>query len=105
MAKTKKKVKKISKAKSVKKTVKGPGKQVGKITHYFSNIEVAVIDLSAPLKTSETVRVIGGNETDFKQKIKSMQVDHKDVKKAKKGDSIGLKVEERVREGYKIYKI
>ena len=48
---------------------------------------------------------LGGENTDFNQKIDSMQVDHKEVKKAKKGDSVGLKVSEKVREGYQIYKI
>ena len=80
-------------------------KPIGQITHYFSNIGVAVIDLSSPLKEGDTIRVVGGQETDFEQKVASMQVDHKEVKSAKKGDSVGLKVDEKVREGYKVYKI
>ena len=78
---------------------------VGKITHYFSNISVAVMNLAAPLSQGDEIRIIGGENTDFNQKIDSMQVDHKEVKKAKKGDSVGLKVSEKVREGYQIYKI
>lgn len=84
---------------------KEEGKLVGKITHYFSNIEVAVIELSAPLKDGDTIRVVGGQETDFEQEVKSMQIDHKEVKLAKKGDSVGMKVDEKVHEGYKVYKI
>ena len=80
-------------------------KPIGEITHYFSNIGVAVIDLSSTLKGGDTIRIVGGQETDFEQKVDSMQVDHKEVKSAKKGDSVGLKLEEKVREGYKIYKI
>jgi putative protease len=97
--------------KSVKKTVKkvakktAEGKLIGKITHYYSNIEVAVIELSAPLKMGDTIRVVGGQETDFEQEVSSMQIDHKEVKSAKKGDSIGMKVKEKVHEGYKVYKI
>lgn len=84
---------------------KKDGKLIGKITHYFSNIGVAVIDLSAPLKEGETIRIVGGEATDFEQKASSMQIDHKEVKSGKKGDSVGMKVDEKVHEGYKVYKI
>ena len=81
------------------------GKLIGKITHYFDHIKVAVIDLSASLKVGETIRIIGGEDTDFEQKVKSMETEHKKIDKAKKGDSVGLKVKEKVREGYKAYKV
>lgn len=84
---------------------KKEGKLIGKVTHYFSNIEVAVIDLSAPLKEGDVIRIIGGQETDFEQEVDSMQIDHKEVKSAKKGDSVGMKVDEKVHEGYKVYKV
>ncbi len=122
MAKAKKVVKKAVK-KVVKKTkqavkpakkkvvekcsceCKEEGKLVGRITHYFSNIEVAVVDLTAPLKEGDNVRIVGGEATDFEQEVKSMQVDHKEVKSAKKGDSVGMKVKEKVHEGYRVFKI
>ncbi len=91
--------------KAVVKTSAKEGKLIGKITHYFSNIEVAVIELSAPLKMGDTIRVVGGQETDFEQEVGSMQIDHKEVKSAKKGDSMGMKVDEKVHEGYKVFKI
>ena len=101
MAKAKKIVKK-----TIKKAVKKPeGKLIGKITHYFSNIEVAVIELTSTLKNGENIRVIGGQETDFEQEVKSMQIDHEEVKVGKKGDSVGMKIKEKVHEGYKVYKI
>ena len=80
------------------------GKLIGKVTHYFSQIGVAVIDLSDKLKVGETIRIIGG-ETDFTQQVESMEAEHQKIKEAKKGDSIGLKVEQKVREGYKVYKV
>jgi len=80
------------------------GKQIGEITHYFGNIGVAVIKLSGSLKVGDEIRIVGGEETDFNQKIDSMQVDHKEIKSAKKGDEVGMKVEQRIREGYKVYK-
>ena len=80
------------------------GKLIGKISHYFSNIGVAVIDLSDKLEVGDEIRFVGG-ETDFNQKVESMEVDHKKVDKAKKGESLGLKVSQKVREGYKVYKV
>lgn len=80
-------------------------KPIGKITHYFSNIEVAVIDLSAPLKVGDKIRVVGGEATDFEQEVDSMQIEHLQVKSAKKGDNVGMKVKEKVHEGYKVYKV
>ena len=80
------------------------GKPIGKVSHYFNNIGVAVIELADTLKTGETIRIVGG-ETDFEQTVDSMEVDHKKVDKAKKGEGVGLKVSQKVREGYKVYKI
>ena len=80
------------------------GKLIGKVTHYFGNIGVAVIELTDSLKIGDTIRIVGG-ETDFEQVVDSMEVDHKKVEKAKKGDGIGLKVSQKVREGYKVYKV
>ena len=81
------------------------GKLIGKVSHYFDKIGVAVIDLSSPLKKGDTIRIQGGESTDFDQTIESMEVEHEKIEKAKKGDSVGLKVKEKVREGYKVFKI
>ena len=81
------------------------GKLIGKVAHYFSKIEVGVIKLSGPLTEGDEIRIVGGEETDFNQTVKSMQTDHKPIKKAKKGDEVGLKVKEKIREGYKVYKV
>lgn len=80
------------------------GKLIGRISHYFGNIGVGVIDLTDSLKTGDTIRIVGG-ETDFNQTVESMEVDHKKVASAKKGDSVGLKVDQKVREDYKVYKV
>ena len=80
------------------------GKLIGKVSHYFGNIGVAVIDLSDKLEAGDEIRFVGG-ETDFNQKVGSMEADHKKVEMAKKGDSVGLKVDQKVREGYKVYKL
>lgn len=80
------------------------GKDIGKITHYFDKIGVAVVEVLDGLGVGDKIR-IKGETTDFKQPVKSMQVEHKDVKKAKKGQAIGMKVKERVRVNDKVYKI
>lgn len=80
------------------------GKLIGKITHYFGNIGVAVIELEGPLNAGDTIRIVGG-KTDFTQSVGSMQIEHEQIDKAKAGDSIGLKVDQKVHEGYKVYKL
>ena len=80
------------------------GKLIGKVSHYFSHIGVAVIDLKDILKSGDTIRISGG-ETDFSQQVESMEIEHEKVNQAKKGDSAGLKVSQKVREGYKVYKL
>lgn len=80
------------------------GKLIGKITHYFSKIGVAVIELADNLKVGDTIRVVGG-ETDFNQTIDSMEMERQKINEAKKGDSVGLKIDQKVREDYKVYKV
>lgn len=80
------------------------GKLIGKITHYFGNIGVAVIELEDSLSVGDTIRIVGG-EADFNQNVESMQIEHEKIDKAKKGDSVGLKVGQKVHEGYKVYKL
>ena len=77
--------------------------EIGQITHFFSKISVAVIELKKPLKVGDTI-AIKGPTTDFEQPVDSMQIEHKDVQKAEAGQSIGLKVAQRVRETDIVYK-
>ena len=80
------------------------GKPIGKITHYYSKIGVGIIELSETLKAGETIK-IKGHSTDLEQIIDSMQVNHEAVEEAKKGDVIGVKVSDHVREGDEVYKV
>ena len=79
-------------------------KITGKITHYFPKPKVAVVKLKDNLAVGDKIRIEGGKDTDFNQKITSMEIDFKKITKAKKGQEIGLKVKEKVREGYIVYK-
>ncbi|MEK6933146.1 MAG: EF-Tu/IF-2/RF-3 family GTPase [Nanoarchaeota archaeon] len=78
-------------------------KSIGKISSYFSNIGVAAIDLTGKLKVGDIIR-IKGNTTDFTQEVSSMQIEHKQVKEANKGDSVGIKVDDKVRINDLVYK-
>jgi translation elongation factor EF-Tu-like GTPase len=78
-------------------------KPIGEITHFFGNISVAVIKLAGVLKAGDTIKIVGG-ETEFEQPVDSIEIDRKKVASAKKGESIGLKVAQKVREGYKVFK-
>ena len=78
--------------------------KVGEVSHYFTKINVAVVEMTAPLRIGDRI-AIKGMTTNFEQTVESMQIEHEDVEEVKKGDSIGLKVEERVREGDIVYKL
>jgi len=77
--------------------------KIGRITHFFTKISVAVIELTAPLTVGDTI-VLKGPTTDFEQVVESMQIEHQNVQNAKAGQSIGLKVIQRVRENDMVYK-
>lgn len=77
---------------------------VGEVTHYFSKIGVAVVKLKEKLKIGDKIKIMGG-EREFEQEVKSMQIEHKDIKEAGKGKEIGLKVDQKVKEGDKVYRI
>lgn len=78
-------------------------KQIGEVTNFFDHVNAAAIKLSAPLKVGDKIKIKGG-EHEFEQVIDSMQIDRKPVKTAKKGDEIGILVEQKVRSGYKVFK-
>jgi putative protease len=79
-----------------KKVAKKEGKEIGRVSTYFSHVGVAAIKLSGALKVGDKVQ-IKGHTTDFKLTVGSMQIESKKVSKAKKGDHIGIKVRKKVR--------
>ena len=80
-------------------------KKIGKITHQFGNIKVAVIKFSEPVSVGDSIRIEGGLDTNFKMKIASIGLKGEKVLKCKKGQEVGIKVKNKVREGYKVYNI
>jgi len=77
---------------------------VGKVSDFFARPVVAGIELTAGLKTGDRIH-IKGHTTDVELTIDSIQIDNANVEQAKAGDSIGVKVSERVRSGDTVYKI
>ena len=79
--------------------------EIGKITHYFSKINVGVLELSkGKLHVGDTIH-IKGHTSDFYQKVESMQVENSSIDKAKPGDPVGIKVESPVRENDVVFKV
>ena len=77
--------------------------EVGHITHFFSKISVAVVELTATLAVGDHIAV-KGPATDFEQDVDSMQIEHQNVERAQSGQSIGMKTVQPVREKDVVYK-
>jgi putative protease len=77
--------------------------EVGRITHFFSKIGVAVVELTAPLVVGDSI-LVKGPSTDFEQVVESMQIEHTNIPRAEAGQSIGLKLAQRAREKDAVYK-
>lgn len=81
-----------------------PEEKIGEVTHFFTDLSVGIIGLSGKLEVGDEVH-IKGSTTDFKQTIDSMEIDREKIEEAGPGDEIGVKVDERVREGDEVFKV
>ena len=79
-------------------------KLVGKVTHYYSKIGVAIVELSAGVAVGDQFH-FKGKSTDFRDSVSSMQVEHAEVAKASKGGTVGIKVSQAVREGDEVFRM
>ncbi|MBU3905626.1 translation elongation factor-like protein [Patescibacteria group bacterium] len=77
-------------------------KEIGVITHWFDKINVAVIKLNGSVKKGDKIKIKKG-DTEFEETIDSMQIDHKSVDSAKKGDDVAIKLSEKTKEGAIVY--
>jgi putative protease len=78
--------------------------QVGRITHYYSHLNVAVLELTDRLKIGETIHIFG-HTTDFVQKVTSMEIDHHRVVVVEPGDNVAVKVIAPVRVHDAVYRV
>ncbi len=77
-------------------------REVGKVTHYYSNIGVAIVEVTDTIRVGDKIHIQGAT-SDFEQEIGSMQIEHETVETAELGQAIGLKVDEKVRGGDKVF--
>jgi translation elongation factor EF-1alpha len=83
---------------------KMPEVEIGKVSTFFARPVVAGIDLTSTLKVGDTIH-IKGHTTDVELTVESMQINNVNVNQGNPGDSIGVKVPDRVRPGDHVYKI
>jgi len=81
-----------------------PEIEIGKITHYYGHISVAIIQLSDLMKVGDNIH-IKGHTSDFTQEVSSMQIEHNDVTEAKAEDLVGIKVAQKVHPSDKVFKV
>ncbi len=87
----------------VETTSNGEIMEIGHITHYFSKIGVAVLELTSTLNLGDHI-LVKGPTTDFEQTVDSMQIEREAINQAESGQSIGLKVAQPVKEKDVVYK-
>jgi len=78
-------------------------KFVGEITHFFPHVSAAVLKVKSPLKIGGRIKIVAPNGDEFEQAVSAMQIDRKEIEEAGVGDEIGLKVDQKVHEGCKVY--
>ena len=96
------KKKKVTTAQVKKAVAKAKTKLLGRVTHYYDRIGVAIVELKSPIKKGDEVRFLKGNDA-VTQHVDSLQIDHLDIAKAKKGDIVGVKVDAPVRDGSGVF--
>ncbi len=79
-------------------------KPIGNVSHYYDHLGVAIVKFNREVKIDEAVHFKGAH-TDFVQTINAIQFDHQDIKSAKKGQDVGIKVDQKTREGDKVYEV
>ena len=78
--------------------------KVGKVTHFYDKIGVAVISILAPIKVGDTIK-ISGHDKEFTQEVASMQIEHQKIEQANKEQVVGMKVDQPVKENDLVYKV
>ena len=81
-----------------------PEEEIGKVSDFFARPVVAGIELTGTLKVGDKIHILG-HTTDMELTVASIQIDNVNVTEAKAGDSIGVKLSDRVRRGDKVYKV
>jgi translation elongation factor EF-1alpha len=78
--------------------------EIGKVSDFFARPVVAAIELTGPLKVGDKIH-FKGHTTDLEVVVESMQIENQNVEEADAGDSVGVKVADRVRKTDIVYKV
>ena len=76
---------------------------IGEVTHYYSKLGVAALNLRAPLSKGDHIHILG-HTTDLGETVDSIEIDHQQIDLAQPGDDVAIKVIGKVRDGDKIYR-
>jgi putative protease len=79
-------------------------KEIGRITHYFNRLGVAVLELTEGLKVGDVVHILG-HTTDFTQPVWSLEIEHRKIQAVGPGADVALEVSDRVRRGDRVYRV
>ncbi|HMA77168.1 MAG TPA: hypothetical protein VKO43_07665 [Candidatus Krumholzibacteriaceae bacterium] len=79
--------------------------EIGHVSDFFAHIDVAAVEVTAEgVKIGDTLH-FKGHTTDFKQEVKSLQIEHDQVEEAGVGSSVGIKVKDKARSGDTVFKL
>ena len=79
--------------------------KIGEVTHFYDKIGVAILKLDSDLSVGDKIKFVRGGEDMFDQVVDSIQMEHKSIDSAKKGDVIGLKSANDVKVGAEVWKV
>ncbi len=79
-------------------------KEIGTVTHFYDKIGVMVVKLTDKVSVGDTIKIKRGDE-EIEETIESMQVEHENIEKAKKGDEIAIKITGKTKEGEVVYRV
>lgn len=79
--------------------------KIGKVTHFYDKLGVAIVELAADLSVGDKIKFVRGGEDIFEQTVDSIQIEHEKKESAGKGEVVGLKTEKEVKEGSDVFKL
>ncbi len=79
-------------------------KKIGNVTHYYDHLGVGIVKLAGPLANGDSIKIVGHGK-EFTQVISSMQLEHQVLTSAKKGQEIGIKLDQKVKDGDVVFKV
>ena len=77
--------------------------QIGQVVHFYDKIQVAIVKLTGSLKVGDTVKFKHADQ-EFDQPVDSMEIKHQKIEVSKKGDEVGIKVTQPVKENFQVFK-